>query len=1199
MESASYISSNENAAFTHIPAQLPFVDDMFHESVAKWPDNIALVCAHQDPDLYDIPSVATPSLQGVDGTRPEENRRYLRWTFENLKSGVDRLKVGLTSLGVRRGMAVVTFMPNCAEYVLTWWATRGMGLVMAPINPRNLSNKEEVAHMIATIMKGTGEQPPILVAFESEHLESEPLKNVQAFAKIVVSSPSSQSPTENVLFGDLMSSGDKNGNATQIGCQHNQQPTDDEILFTSGTSSRPKGVKIEHPILSLGMYNFANTPGCEPRPGDLWLALTPNNHGMGRGTLTSSMCFGGGTVYPSYYFDAQDAADALLRERCTHAALVPTLVRLLADSVGLRLRTAATDRSLLRTIFLSGAPPTRADMQECVDILGIQSISSVYGMTEGAEASSPACSDWMKLFNEEGMLSVGIPRSRGAAIKICAPDATGPDRPPLPLGTPGEIHYHGPERHPRSAIYIGKPDADNSTYTDGQGRRWFVTGDRGVVVVADGKQLYIMGRCKDMIVRGGENIAPAAIESCLADNPALGSLSIQIVGTPDAIAGEVPVAVVATRSENLRDVADEIHHTILQKMGPIFLPSQVIPLAALGITEWPRTLTGKIRKAEVADLVNKLIRSSDKDVDEGRTPPKSGHVANEVLGIWARSIGLTETSLTTHQPLSEFADSLTIARVIRRIKRNIPGCGSLSAQQLAQCETIQAQIDLAVREAREQGDAHNGKGAKTSRVYPSDQLGPPGIEDMVHLTEQPNLFDRTKKLVLNTISQHEFGWDDVEDIFPAQACVSELARSGVIDSARFHFVDLMTAESDVERVKQAVQTMLCNNRILASFVVWDQEGQSDLERELALHVTLRHGEKLFDRVIQVAGAVKTVEDLQQLAINCPEPDRALLPGINFRALIYTVEETSTVGLLYIDASSIWMFQEDLECILSAQQVPPHVNYKVWADMYYSFRSSPQARSAVDWHAKYLSGIGNHLDRAPWPPIPHRGPLDPTGRNYPAGIQYSFQAPNLGALRRQYPGLSAPVILKSALALLNVWHTGHTHAIFSSCEDGRTKWPFMPAFRRTQNDGPPDGGLFNDAQDVAGPTIQFVTNLVEVRPSETVVDFLHRMQDDQVNLTRHAHAPWPEVEQAAGMERGTIRRIFTTMKFNWVPGFGAQAQTEKSKEPFQNFKILAAVARWRIGALCRLGLGGSQNDTVVMHLMGDALSGEQKVHLAKR
>lgn len=265
-------------------------------------------------------------------------------------------------------------------------------------------------------------------------------------------------------------------------------------------------------------------------------------------------------------------------------------------------------------------------------------------------------------------------------------------------------------------------------------------------------------------------------------------------------------------------------------------------------------------------------------------------------------------------------------------------------------------------------------------------------------------------------------------------------------------------------------------------------------------------------------------------------------------------------------------------------------------MYYSSRGSPQARRAINWHAKYLRGIENHLDKGLWPPL---GPLDPTGRDYPAGVYHSFRAPHLGALRMRYPGLSAPVIVKSAFALLNVYYTGHTHAVFASSEAGRTKWPFMPPLPKKEGDGLSTDGLFSDAQDVAGPCIQAVANLVEIRPLETVADFLGRVQDDQENVTRYAHAPWPEIERVLGVEGGTMRRVFTTMKFNWVPGFGAQAQTARTKEPFQSTKVLAAVARWRVGIICRCGLGGLLGDTVVMHLLGDALSVEQKVHMANR
>ncbi|KAI6348247.1 hypothetical protein MCOR25_010828 [Pyricularia grisea] len=1210
MVSLSLLTSRNTSDNGISPEELLYTAQLFDESAARWPDNIALICAHQAPDLYGIPS-EPKKLQEQNSNGESKRPVYLRWTYRNLKSGAERLKVGLRLLGAQPGTAVVALMPNCAEYVLTWWAARGMGLVMAPLNPRNVSNKEEVEHMLSTVVKVTGEKPPILVVFDQELLRSEPLKGFCPLAKIFVSGAPEN---DEISFQSLMSAAVAHGNC---GLQ-DEQPTDDEILFTSGSTSRPKAIKMEYPTLSLGIYDFANSAGCDRRPGDLWLSFLPNNHGMGRSSITSPMTSGGGVAYPGFYFSVDEVADLLVAEHCTHAAMVPSLIRLLGQALSPRLKEQTTRReSLIRSLYMSGAPPTPADLKICSEILGVKSITSVYGMTEGAEAHTDACADWSKLTNDKGMLSVGRPRSRDALLKICALDATGPERLPLPIGTPGEIHYYGPHRLSSPTIYVDRPDEDEFCYHDLQGRRWLITGDLGLV--DNTQQLYVIGRSKDMIIRGGENIAPAAIESCFAENPKLARVAIQIVGAPDVIAGEVPVAIVETGAEQLEQVAQEICDTVITKMGPMYSPAHIFTLEALGMTEWPRTGTGKIKKPPLAEAVKNLLRAQEdseaqSDIDRGRNT-----LEETMLMIWARSVGLQTANLSLEQPISQFADSLTIARVIRKIRRQIPGCSTLSAQEMMQAQNIKEQTELVVRLADTKiAEAHVGE--PTSKQTHVEREGPPSVDEMVHLTEYPHLLDQTKNLVLETIRKDGFDCNDVEDIFPAQSCVSELSRSRVIDSAKFHFVDLMTAEKNPEvrrmpptelqsrvpktsrnnqHVKRAVQTMLFHNRILASYLVWDQEGTSGLPPDLALHVALKHNQKLFDHVVKIAGTIKLVDDLQRLAVECPEPQSGVLPGNLFKAFIYEVEETGTVGLFYIvshavlDASSIWMFQEDLDTILSGKRIQPHVDYKLWADSYYSFRGSPQTRSSINWHAKYLDGIGGHVERALWPPIPARGEIDQTGRGYPDGVHYTFHAPEIVALRKAHPSISPPVILKSALALLNVWHTGHTHALFASCEDGRTRWPFMPPMPNHQS------GIFADAQDVAGPTIQFVTNLVKIDPTERVLDFLHRMQDDQNNLTKHAFAPWPELERAVGVPRDTIQRVFTTMKFNWVPGFGAQAQMDRAMEPFPSLRILAAVARWRIGLLCRLGLGGVNSDVVAMHLMGDALSGGQKARVAKR
>lgn len=338
MNSSSLLRSDDTPANKLSPRDHLYTAELFTRSVTNWPGNIALVCAHQAPDLYGIPSEPTPEVEGQGGEGESERLPYLRWTFRSLNSGVERLRGGLGLLGAPPGTAVVTFMPNCAEFVLTWWAARGMGLVMAPLNPRSLSNKDEVEHQLATIVKGTCGRKPIIMVFERELLLSEPLKSTPGFAKIFVSGQAAaQAPERNELSFERLMSAKTAANGVGQGLQ----PTDDEILFTSGSTSRPKAIKMEHPTLSLGMKDFADSPGCDRAPGDLWLSFMPNNHGMGRSAVTSPMCSGGGVVYPGFYFNVAQVVDVLLTEACTHAALVPSLIRLLGEAVGPRLKQTA------------------------------------------------------------------------------------------------------------------------------------------------------------------------------------------------------------------------------------------------------------------------------------------------------------------------------------------------------------------------------------------------------------------------------------------------------------------------------------------------------------------------------------------------------------------------------------------------------------------------------------------------------------------------------------------------------------------------------------------------------------------------------------------------------------------------------------------------------------------------------------------
>jgi hypothetical protein len=166
-----------------------------------------------------------------------------------------------------------------------------------------------------------------------------------------------------------------------------------------------------------------------------------------------------------------------------------------------------------------------------------------------------------------------------------------------------------------------------------------------------------------------------------------------------------------------------------------------------------------------------------------------------------------------------------------------------------------------------------------------------------------------------------------------------------------------------------------------------------------------------------------------------------------------------------------------------------------------------------------------------------------------------------------------------LALLNIKRTGHTHALFANLQADRATFPFIPKSMATLSQ--------YEATDVAGPTIECVINLVEIKPDETVLQFLLRMQDEQNNLTKHASAPWRDIMTGLGSAGDLIPTITQSQIFNWVPGMGTTGTN-----PNENFKVLNAVARPAVGIAINGGLGGNESSTVFLHLRGDGLTIEE-------
>lgn len=236
--------------------------------------------------------------------------------------------------------------------------------------------------------------------------------------------------------------------------------------------------------------------------------------------------------------------------------------------------------------------------------------------------------------------------------------------------------------------------------------------------------------------------------------------------------------------------------------------------------------------------------------------------------------------------------------------------------------------------------------------------------------------------------------------------------------------------------------------------------------------------------------------------------------------------------------------------------------KSWADMYHSLRHSPRATTEVNWHVQRLKDI--HLHRkALYPPalVPRKENLDT-----PDGIDYGFACSGLLNLRKTHSHITASVILKAAMALVNVSRTKHTHALLSNYESCRSSFPFWPDTFRHLGANLAD----LDAGDVAGPTYNGATNLIAVQRGESALGYLEKLQAEQLLLTKYANAPWRRIVEGLdalhpGEEAGKlVADTHSTYFLTWIPGVLGE---------YERIRVANLVIRCALGLVFVAGLGG--------------------------
>ncbi|MEV6554756.1 AMP-binding protein [Nocardia sp. NPDC051756] len=491
-----------------------------------------------------------------------------RWTYRELGAAIGALATGLAARGIGKGDRVGIWAPNCAEWFFVQYATAKIGAILVNINPAYRTSELEY------VLRQSGVR--MLVAAPE-------FKTSNYVAMIEEVRPNCPTLEQVLVLGtaDWDELARTEIDADRLAALAGELSIDDpiNIQYTSGTTGFPKGATLSHHnILNNGFFVGEL---CGYSEQDRICVPVPFYHcfGMVMGNLAGTS-HGAAVIIPAPAFDPVATLAAVESERCTSLYGVPTMfIALLTE-----LDSATPDLSSLRTGIMAGSPCPVEVMKRVIDRMGMHEVCICYGMTETSPVSTQTRRD------------DGIDRRTGTVgrvgphleVKIVDP-ATGLT---VPRGEPGELCTRG------YSVMLGYWNDQAKTTEAIDTARWMHTGDIGVMDT-DG-YLAITGRIKDMVIRGGENVYPREIEEFLYTHPDI--LDAQVIGVPDPKYGEELMAWV-----RMRDGATALDATAVREFCEGKLAHFKIPRYVHVVDEFPMTVTGKIRKAEMRELSRALL----------------------------------------------------------------------------------------------------------------------------------------------------------------------------------------------------------------------------------------------------------------------------------------------------------------------------------------------------------------------------------------------------------------------------------------------------------------------------------------------------------------------------------------------------------------------------------------------------------------
>jgi fatty-acyl-CoA synthase len=472
-------------------------------------------------------------------------------TWAELRRRVAALAGALSRRGVGFGDRVMILMLNRTEFVESVLAANMIGAIAVPINFR--LTPPEIAYLVDNCQAEIMITEPVLAAVGSGVRDIAPLLNT-----IVVAGDSAD---EGLLaYENLLNEPGDPPPPVDI---PNDSPA--LIMYTSGTTGRPKGAVLTHANLTGQTMSGLYTHGAEPR--DVAFIGVPFFHIAGVGNLLTGMLLGQPTVInPLGAFDPEQLLDVLVAEKVTGIFLVPAQWQAVCNA------QQANPRELqLRVISWGAAPASDALLRQMSETFPGAQILAAFGQTE---MSPVTC----MLLGEDAIRKRG---SVGKVIPTVAARVVDENMNDVPIGEVGEIVYRAPTL---MSGYWNNPEATTEAFEGG----WFHSGD--LVRMDEEGYVWVVDRKKDMIISGGENIYCAEVENVLADHP--GIVEVAVIGRPHEKWGEVPIAVVAVTQADL--TLDDLDGFLAERLARYKHPKGLEIVDAL-----PRNPAGKVLKTEL------------------------------------------------------------------------------------------------------------------------------------------------------------------------------------------------------------------------------------------------------------------------------------------------------------------------------------------------------------------------------------------------------------------------------------------------------------------------------------------------------------------------------------------------------------------------------------------------------------------------